>query len=73
MRMLLLFLPKPLDHPIKLAATLLGDLGLLLAYFLNNGVDIHDDDSYSIGSSMSSSGEQITGNDKYNRRFKTSI
>jgi hypothetical protein len=48
MRMLLLFLPKPLGHLVDIPAALLRNLGPMLAHFLNHRVDVHQSTSYSI-------------------------
>lgn len=73
MRMLLLLFPEPLGHFADIAATLLGDAGTMLAHFLDYRINIHSYTSYSFGSSMSSSGEQIIGDARCKRRFRTSI
>ena len=73
MRMLLLLLPEPLGHFTNVAAALLGDSGTMLAHFFNYRINVHQHTSYSRGSSISSSGEQMIGDARCKRRFRTSI
>lgn len=72
-RMLLLLFTESLNDLINIASTLLSDPGGMLTYFLDNGIDVHGKRSYAMGSNISSSGEQITGDARCNRRFSTSI
>ncbi|HOB74884.1 MAG TPA: hypothetical protein PKG54_10185 [Phycisphaerae bacterium] len=73
MRMLLLLLAKPLGHFMNIPAALLGNLSTMSAHFFNYRINVHQNASYVMGSSISSSGEQIIGDTRCNRRFKTSI
>lgn len=63
MVVLRLFLAESLGHAMYIAAAFVSQASAVIAYFFNNWICIHKSNlsTHSEGSSINSSGEQITG------------
>jgi len=66
--------PEALGHAMDVAVTFLGNAGPVAPDLLYHRINLHDQSpGYSNGSSISSSGEQITGEARCSRLLSASI